>query len=190
MVDSSSGQSELPPLDVPLVTPLTGGHLPLRELGISKDQDEEILDLTKITFDEVNLKIIQDRKKSCSRNPADPLSVTTAMNIVPNITSNPQMIAFASTTFVAATKHNIAWMSKQILDLQNRLYASEQRSTVAEQGKRKMEEENATLHLLHTGSVDFEAVVASKTEILGETMVVVYEEMAKLHHTIAPIVTI
>ena len=46
------------------------------------------------------------------------------------------------------------------------------------------------LHLLHTGSADFQAVVASETEILGETMAIVYEEMEKLHHTIAPIVTI
>jgi len=29
VVDPSSGQSKLPPLDVPPITPLTGGHLPL-----------------------------------------------------------------------------------------------------------------------------------------------------------------
>ena len=58
VVDPSLGQSELPPLDVPPIPPLTGGNLPLLELGITKDQEEEFLDLTKITFDEVNLKII------------------------------------------------------------------------------------------------------------------------------------
>ena len=44
-------------MDVAPFTPLTSGYLPLRELGISEDQDEEVIDLTKITFDEVNLKL-------------------------------------------------------------------------------------------------------------------------------------
>jgi len=125
VVNSGSGQSELPPLDIPPITPLTYGHLPLRELGISEDQDEEVLDLTKITFDEVNLKIIQERKKSCSRNLANPLSVTMEMDIVPNIMSNPQMITSPRIAFVAAIEHNLARMSKQIVDFQNRLYTSE-----------------------------------------------------------------
>lgn len=81
-------------------------------------------------------------------------------------------------------------MSKQIVDLQNRLYTSEQRATVTKKGKRRMEEENVIVCLLHRGSVKFQAVVAIETKILGETMAVVYEEMEKLHHTIAPIVTI
>lgn len=125
VVDPTSGQSELPPLDVPPVTPLTGGNLPLRELGISEDQDEEVLDLTKITFDKVNLKIIQESKRSCNRNPADPLLVTMETYIVPNITSNPLMIASTNTAFKATIKHNVTRMSKHIVDLQNRLYASD-----------------------------------------------------------------
>ena len=98
-------------------------------MGISKDQDE-VLDLTKISFDELNLKIIQERKKYCSRNQADPLLVNMAMDILPNVTTNPQMIASAKTTFVVAIEHNVARMSKQIVDLQNRLYASEKRATI------------------------------------------------------------
>lgn len=90
--------------------------------------------MTKITFDEVNLKIIQERKRSCSRNAADPLSVTTTTDIVPNIMSNPLMIAYSGTTFVAATKQNVARMSRQIVYLQKRLYASEQRASIVEQG--------------------------------------------------------
>jgi len=42
-----------------------------------------------------------------------------------------------------------------------------------------MEEEIATLHLLHTLLVEFQVAVASEIDILGETMVVVYEEMEK-----------
>jgi len=100
------------------------------------------------------------------------------------------MIASIGTTFVATTEHNVAQMSRQIVHLQNRLYASEQRASVAEQGERNLEEEITALCLLHIGSANFQIVVASKTKILGETMVVVYEEMVNLHHTIVPIVAI
>jgi len=72
---------------VPPTTPLTGGHLPLQELGISEEQDEEVLDLTKLTLDEINLKIVQERKTYCNKNPIEPLSVTTIKDIVPNITA-------------------------------------------------------------------------------------------------------
>lgn len=64
--------------------------------------------MTKVTFDEVNLKIIQERNKYCRKNPTDPLSVTKTKNIVPNIMSNPLMISSDGTTFVAAIEHNVA----------------------------------------------------------------------------------
>jgi len=57
------------------------------------------------------------------------------------------MIASAGTTFMASIEHNVAWMSKQIVNLKNKLYESEQRDTVKKQGKRRMDEENVTLHL-------------------------------------------
>jgi len=82
------GQSKLPPLDVPPTTPLVRGHLPIQELGILEDQDEEVIDLTRLTFDEINLKIVQERKKYCSKNPVEPLSVATIKDIMPNITAN------------------------------------------------------------------------------------------------------
>jgi len=49
-----------------------------------------------------------------------------------------------------------------------------------------MEEENMTLHVLHTSSTKCQLVIASEDETLRETMVVVYEEMTKFHHTVAP----
>ena len=51
-------QDELTPLDVPPSTPPTGGNLPLQELGFSEEQEDEVLDLTKITFNQVNLKMM------------------------------------------------------------------------------------------------------------------------------------
>jgi len=125
-------QGELPPLDVPPSTPHTRGHLPLQELGFSEGQEEEALDLTTLTFDEAILKIVQERKKYYSRNPTEPLSVTTDKEIVPNITVNPKMIALVKTTFITAMEHNVPRMRKQITNLHNRLYASEQRAASAE----------------------------------------------------------
>lgn len=49
-------QGELSPLDVPPPTPLTRGYLPLQDLGFLEEQKDEVLDLTKLTFDQVNLK--------------------------------------------------------------------------------------------------------------------------------------
>ncbi len=40
---------------------------------------------------------------------------------------SPEMIAYARTAFVAATKLNVGRMSKQNLELQYKLYASEKR---------------------------------------------------------------
>lgn len=60
--DLDTKQGELAPLDVPPYTTLTGGHLPLQELGYTKEKEEEVLDLTKFTFDQVSFKIMQERK--------------------------------------------------------------------------------------------------------------------------------
>jgi len=37
MFELDKEQDELPPLDVPPSTPLTGGHLPLQELGFLEE---------------------------------------------------------------------------------------------------------------------------------------------------------
>jgi len=75
---------DLSPLYVIPSTPHTRGHLPLQELGIPEEEEEEVLDLTKITFDQVSLKIRQERRKYYARNPIEPLSITIAKEIVPD----------------------------------------------------------------------------------------------------------
>lgn len=54
----------------------------------------------------------------------------------PVTTVNPEMITSVGTTFVTTIEHNVARMSKQIVDLQNRLYAPEQKAARAEQEKK------------------------------------------------------
>lgn len=107
-----------------LTTPLTHGHFPLQELGVLEGEEEEVLDLIMLTFDEVNVKIEQERKKYCAMNPTKPLSVTMTKDIVHNIIENMQIITSTGATVFATTEHNY--------DLPNRLYASKLRATMVE----------------------------------------------------------
>lgn len=43
------------------------------------------------------------------------------IDIIPYITINPKIIASARTSFMATIGHNVPRISKQIVDLQNRL---------------------------------------------------------------------
>lgn len=56
--------------------------------------------------------------------------MTMAKYIVPNIIANPQMITSIGTAFAATKEHNVARISKQIADFQNKIYASKQKATV------------------------------------------------------------
>lgn len=53
-----------------------------------------------------------------------------------------------------------------------------------------MEEENAALRLLYTSATKSQATIEVETDTLGKAMVVIYEEMSKLHHTVALILAI
>jgi len=68
-----------------------------------------------LTFNEVNLKTVQERKKYYAMNPAEPLRVTMTKDIVPSITTNLQIITLASTTFISTIEHNVDQMSKHIV---------------------------------------------------------------------------
>jgi len=70
------------------------------------------------------------------------------------------------------------------------LYSFEIRVTVVEQEKRKVEEENMALYLVHMSVVEFQVAIDVEIKTPWEAMVVDYEEMSKLHHTVATIMTI
>lgn len=107
-------QIDLTSLDVPTSTPITGKHIPLKELGILDEEEEEVLDLTRLMFDHVNYNIIWKRRKCYSKNDGKHLSVTTKENIVLDITWNPEIIASARTAFVTVMDLNVRRMNKQI----------------------------------------------------------------------------
>jgi len=53
-----------------------------------------------------------------------------------------------------------------------------------------VEEENMALYLVHMTATEFQAEIGVELNTQREAMVVDYEEMSKLYHTVAPIMTI
>ena len=111
----------------------------MKELGISNKQDEEVIDLTRLTFDEVNHKIVQENKKYCTNSPAEPLSVTMTKDIMSNITKNSQIITSTGKKFFATIEHNVVWMRKKIAYLQNMIFPSYLRATIMKHERRNVE---------------------------------------------------
>jgi len=55
--------------------------------------------------------------------------VTTEKKIILNTKINPKMIASVRISFITTTELNVGRMSKQIIELQGKLYASDKRTT-------------------------------------------------------------
>jgi len=120
-------QTNLSPLDVPPNTNIIGGHLPLKELGTPYEEEEEVLDITKFNFDQIQCKIMRERRKCYAKNPANPISVITKKEIVLDIAMNTEMIALAGTTFIMTTEVNMDRLNRQVFELQTKLHVVEQR---------------------------------------------------------------
>lgn len=144
-----------------------------------------MLDLTRLTFDQFNCNIMQERRKYYARNTVKPLSMTTKKEIVLNTMINHEMIALSRTTFVTVTELNVGKINKQIAKLQGKLYASEQRDSIAED-RRRLEEWNIALILAHSSTKGLQAPIKEEVETLRGAMEVFYEEMLKLHHIMSP----
>ena len=91
-------------IDITPTTTMRGGHFPFSKLGLSGEQEDDVLDLTRLCYDQYTHKIRQERRKFCARNPAKPLAVTTQKDIVMDTRKNPKMIASVGTAFATATK--------------------------------------------------------------------------------------
>jgi len=50
----------------------------------------------------------------------------------------------------------------------------------AEEAKRRMEEENATLRLIHSSTKELQAAIKDEAKTFGGAMAMVYEEMSKV----------
>ena len=79
-------------------------RFPLSELGTSEEEEDEFLDLTRLTYDQFTYKIRKGKRRCLARNPVAPLVATTEKDIVLDTRTNPIMPASAGTTFVAATE--------------------------------------------------------------------------------------
>ena len=102
---------------MPQTTPATNVHFSLSELGTSKYQDEGVLDLTRLTYDQFTHKIRQEKRRCLAWNPIAPLTATIEKDIVFDTRINLVMISLAGTTFVVAIEENVRKMSREILSL-------------------------------------------------------------------------
>ena len=111
---------EMIPLEIPL------GSTKLSDVSSPQGQEEEVFDLTRLTFDQFSFKIRQEKRRALAQSPSAKSTVATGKVIVLDTKTNPVMIASAGTAFAAATKENVTRMSREIFSLQNRLQAAEQ----------------------------------------------------------------
>jgi len=133
---------------------------------------------------------MQERRKHYSRNPTEPLSMTTKKEIVMDTTRNLETITTNRNCFLTTTELNVGRMSKHIVELEGKLYASEQRAAREEEDSKKLEEENTFLCLAHSSTKELQSSIKEEVETLKESMVVVYEEMMKLHKILSPFLDI
>lgn len=116
----SDMEVEISPLDVPPSTPIVEGNLPLKELGIPNEAEEEVLYLTILNFDQVNCNIIQERKKYYARNPTKPLIMTIEKVIILDTMVNLEMIISTENALVTTIELNMGRMSKKIANIQGK----------------------------------------------------------------------
>ena len=126
---------EVNPLDIPL------GGTKLSDVRSPQGQEEDVFDLTRLTFDQFSFKIQQEKRRSLAQSPSATSTVATGKDIVLDTRTNPVMIASAGTAFAAATEENVTRMSREIVSLQNRLQAAEQCEKKAEQEKSELRAE-------------------------------------------------
>lgn len=162
---------------MPQITPTTSVHYTLSKLGTSEEQEDEILDLTRLTYDQFTHKFRQEKRRCLARNPAAALAATTEKDIVLDTRTNPIMIASMGTTFATATEENFSRMSREILSLQKRLQTSEQRAAQVEYDKKGLEEEVQRLQFTSTQANDFPLTIQRELGTLEATMKSAYEEM-------------
>ena len=120
-------QLELPTLNIPPSTPIISGHFPMQELGILEEEEEEVLDISMLTFNQVQCKIMQEKRRCYAKNPTKPILVVTKKEIVINTTMNLEMIVYVGTAFVTAMELNINKLNKENVDLKEKLAASKQK---------------------------------------------------------------
>ena len=84
--------------------------------------------MTRTSYDQFTHKIRQEWRKCLAQNPTEPLAVTTEKDIVLDTRTNPIMIASAGTDFATATEENVSRMSREIMELYNKLHVAEQKA--------------------------------------------------------------
>ena len=137
------------------------------------EQEEEVFDLTRLTFHQFSFKIRQEKRKSLAQSHPAISTVATEKDIVLDTRNNPVMIASAGTAFSAATEENVTRMSREIISLQNRLKAAEQEKSILESEVRQLQSKPSQVN-------EVPMAVMKECDVLEITMRQVYREMLTL----------
>ena len=110
-------QTELQPIEVPIINT----RFALSEPGSSEGQEEEVFNITRLTYDQFTFKIRQEKRRCLAWNPSAPFIATAKKDIVLDTRTNLVMIASTGTAFAMATEENVSQMSREILSLHDAL---------------------------------------------------------------------
>lgn len=178
----AESQTELQPIEVPVVNT----HSALSDVSSYEGQEEEVFNLTRITYDQFSFKIRQEKMRCLARNPSAPSTTAMDKDIVLDTRNNPVMIALVDITFTTAMEENLNRMSREILSLQNKLQEAEQREARAEQEKAALKEEIQQFQEKTTPVNEVPLTVRRELDVLEITMRQVYGEMFTIKQTVSP----
>lgn len=126
-----------------------------------------------MSYNELQKKIVQARKKHFPNDLVSPASIRERM-IVVDTRKNPNSISATNLSFIGATKSNTKFLTAENKDLEKNLHVS----------RKDVEQLHATTQNPTSTQVDVEemkAMIVSEVSTLGETMLNLYEELVSMH---------
>lgn len=91
---------ELDTLEEP---PLTSGHLPFGEMGVTPPPTDIVMVVYSVTFDQLKKRIMQERHKYFPKDPQNPVLISTEKAITSNTRRNPRAIMEKNISFTTMT---------------------------------------------------------------------------------------
>lgn len=83
--------------------PITGGHLPFREMGITYSITNRVMDVCNVTFDHLKKRIVKERHRYYPYDPQNPVSVVTDKVIMSNTRRNMREVMATNVAFATST---------------------------------------------------------------------------------------
>jgi len=102
-------------------TPLTGGHLPLSEMGILMLGEDKMMDISNFKFNHIKHNITQEWRKYFPNEPNHPISINTKKDIVAYTRTNLKLIASIGNSLAIIIERNIDYLILEVDKLKIKL---------------------------------------------------------------------